>query len=67
MALFNECTQWCAHIVLDIADIVREAIFQQLLTVLEMDDISIREFSIYRSGWRRHPPLTCTVAQCWRN
>ena len=24
MALFNECTQWCAHIVLDMADIVRD-------------------------------------------
>src|ERR1700686_4672970 len=27
MALFNERTQWCAHIVLDMADIVREAIY----------------------------------------
>ena len=24
MALFNECMQWCAYIVLDIADIVRD-------------------------------------------
>jgi len=24
MALFNECMQWCAHIVLDTADIVRD-------------------------------------------
>jgi hypothetical protein len=30
MALFNECTQSCAHIVLDMADIVREAILRQL-------------------------------------
>ena len=27
MALFNECTQWCAHIVLDMADIVRDGDF----------------------------------------
>jgi hypothetical protein len=26
MALFNECMQSCAHLVLDTADIVREAI-----------------------------------------
>jgi hypothetical protein len=24
MALFYECMQWCAHIVLDMADIVRD-------------------------------------------
>jgi hypothetical protein len=29
MALFNECTQLCARIVLDMADIVREAILRQ--------------------------------------
>ena len=27
MALFNECTQSCAHIVLDTADIVRDGDF----------------------------------------
>jgi len=31
MALFNECMQSCAHIVLDTADIVREAILRQSL------------------------------------
>jgi hypothetical protein len=30
MALSHECMQSCAHIVLDTADIVREAIFRQL-------------------------------------
>jgi hypothetical protein len=30
MALFNECTQSCARIVLDTPDIVREAIYRQL-------------------------------------
>ena len=29
MALFNECMQWCAHIVLDTADIVREGDVRQ--------------------------------------
>ena len=29
MALFFECGQWCARKVLDTADIVRDAIFQQ--------------------------------------
>ena len=27
MALFYECIQWCAHIVLDTADIVRDGDF----------------------------------------
>jgi hypothetical protein len=27
MALFNECMQWCAQIVLDMADIVRDGDF----------------------------------------
>jgi hypothetical protein len=27
MALFNECTQSCAHIVLDMADIIRDGDF----------------------------------------
>ena len=30
MALFHECTQSCAHIGLDTADIVRDEMFQQL-------------------------------------
>ena len=30
MALFSECRQWCARIVLDTTDIVREGIFRQL-------------------------------------
>jgi len=30
MALFSECTPWCARKGLDTADIVREAILQQL-------------------------------------
>ena len=30
MALFSECMPWCARKVLDTADIVRDAIFQQL-------------------------------------
>ena len=32
MALFNECTQSCAHIVLDTADIVRDGDFTTSLT-----------------------------------
>ena len=36
MALFNECTQSCAHIVLDMADIVREGFFDsQLIRVAQ--------------------------------
>jgi hypothetical protein len=27
MALLNECMQWCAHIVLDTADMVRDGDF----------------------------------------
>jgi hypothetical protein len=30
MALFNECMQWCAHIVLDTADIVRDGDFSPI-------------------------------------
>jgi hypothetical protein len=30
MALFPECTEWCAQKVVDTADIVRDAIFRQL-------------------------------------
>jgi len=39
MALFNECMQSCAHIVLDIADIVREGDFATLMS----------------NGWRTPP------------
>ena len=34
MALFNECMQSCAHIVLDTADIVRDGDFSPLETIL---------------------------------
>jgi hypothetical protein len=38
MALFNECTQWCAHIVLDMADIVRDGdISTVILESLRLD------------------------------
>jgi hypothetical protein len=32
MALFQECTQWCAHIMLDRVDVVREGMLLQLAT-----------------------------------
>ena len=41
MALFYECSQWCARKVFDTADIVREAMFQQsanLVLPKELED-----------------------------
>ena len=35
MALFYECSQWCARKVFDTADIVRDAMFRQLTRIIE--------------------------------
>ena len=41
MALFTECMQSCAHIVLDTADIVREAILEQLRLLPVVDNVPL--------------------------
>jgi hypothetical protein len=41
MALFNECMQSCAHIMLDIADIVRDADITPSLTMSTVSSIVV--------------------------
>jgi len=69
MALFNECTQSCARIVLDMADIVRDgdlsptetARLVQVLSATLPLSVSTRLLPSFRTKSSATRPLTCAL------